>query len=131
MFTLINQYLSTKKLNASADLPEALLEELVDLVESPLLLQGSLDQSFLELPAEVLSTVMRVHQRYIPLYKSNAKRDPLALSAKASLLPTFLCVSNGLPSAENVVRILPPLNVKKNEIDIALKIINKVCKDLK
>ena len=30
-------------------------------------------------------------------------------------------------AAENVVRILPPLNVKKNGIDQALKIINKVC----
>ena len=28
---------------------------------------------------------------------------------------------------ENVVRILPPLNVKKSELDLALKIINKVC----
>ena len=32
-------------------------------------------------------------------------------------------------AAENVIRILPPLNVKKNEIDKALKIINKVCQD--
>jgi acetylornithine/N-succinyldiaminopimelate aminotransferase len=32
-----------------------------------------------------------------------------------------------IKAAENVVRILPPLNVKKNEIDQALKIINKVC----
>ena len=30
-------------------------------------------------------------------------------------------------AAENVIRILPPLNVKKREIDIALKIIKKVC----
>jgi len=30
-------------------------------------------------------------------------------------------------AAENVVRILPPLNVKKNEINQALKIIQKVC----
>ena len=30
-------------------------------------------------------------------------------------------------AAENVVRILPPLNVKKSEIDQAIKIINKVC----
>ena len=30
-------------------------------------------------------------------------------------------------AAENVVRILPPLNVKKKEIDLALKIINNVC----
>ena len=34
-------------------------------------------------------------------------------------------------AAENVVRILPPLNVKKNEIYQALKIINKVCLELK
>mgnify|MGYP001176133059 CR=1 FL=1 len=34
-------------------------------------------------------------------------------------------------AAENVVRVLPPLNVKKNELDQALKIINKVCTNLK
>ena len=34
-------------------------------------------------------------------------------------------------AAENVVRILPPLNVKKKEIDLALKIIDKVCSDYK
>ena len=32
-------------------------------------------------------------------------------------------------AAENVVRILPPLNVKKSEIDLALKIIDKVCSE--
>ena len=31
-------------------------------------------------------------------------------------------------SGENTIRILPPLNVKKLEIDIAIKIIRKVCK---
>ncbi len=30
-------------------------------------------------------------------------------------------------AAENVIRILPPLNVKKTEIDLALRIIKKVC----
>ena len=30
-------------------------------------------------------------------------------------------------AAENVIRILPPLNVKKQEIDLAIKIIKKVC----
>ena len=34
-------------------------------------------------------------------------------------------------AAENVIRILPPLNVKKREIDIALKIISKVCNEIK
>ena len=32
-------------------------------------------------------------------------------------------------AAENVIRILPPLNVKKSEIDQALKIIKKVCNE--
>jgi len=30
-------------------------------------------------------------------------------------------------AAENVIRILPPLNVKKHEIDFAIKIITKIC----
>ncbi len=34
-------------------------------------------------------------------------------------------------AAENVIRVLPPLNVKKNEIDDALKIISKVCNNFK
>jgi acetylornithine/N-succinyldiaminopimelate aminotransferase len=34
-------------------------------------------------------------------------------------------------AAENVVRILPPLNVKRQEIDVALKVINKVCLEIK
>jgi acetylornithine/N-succinyldiaminopimelate aminotransferase len=34
-------------------------------------------------------------------------------------------------AAENVVRILPPLNVKTKEIDIALEIIDKVCSEIK
>ena len=33
-------------------------------------------------------------------------------------------------AAENVVRILPPLNVKKYEINLGIKIIRKVCKEL-
>ncbi len=34
-------------------------------------------------------------------------------------------------AAENVVRVLPPLNVKKSELDEALKIIDKVCSQFK
>jgi len=33
-------------------------------------------------------------------------------------------------AGENVVRILPPLNVKKQEIDLGIKIIRKVCNEL-
>ena len=33
-------------------------------------------------------------------------------------------------AAENVVRVLPPLNVKKSEINLSLRIIKKVCSEL-
>ena len=85
--------------NADADLPETLFQELIDLVESPTLLEGHFDEHYLGLPAEVLSTVMRSHQRYVPLYAKGHNLDPLALDARASLLPRFLCVSNALPEA--------------------------------
>ncbi len=35
-----------------------------------------------------------------------------------------------IKAAENVVRILPPLNVNKSEVDLAIQIIRKVCKEL-
>ena len=34
-------------------------------------------------------------------------------------------------AGENVIRILPPLTVKKKEIDLAIRIIKKVCKEYK
>ena len=34
-------------------------------------------------------------------------------------------------AAENVIRLLPPLNVKKKNIDEAVAILNKVCKTYK
>ena len=34
-------------------------------------------------------------------------------------------------AGENVIRLLPPLTVKKQEIDLAIKIIKKVCKEYK
>lgn len=89
---------------ARPDFPEELFEELVDLVESPSLIEGSVEQRFLDLPPEVLSTVMRSHQRYVPLRRLEAAEDPLALSAQASLLPRFICVGNGLPEAAATVR---------------------------
>ena len=36
-----------------------------------------------------------------------------------------------IKAADNVIRILPPLNVKKTEIDLSIKIIRKVCKEYK
>jgi glycyl-tRNA synthetase beta chain len=90
--------------NGFADLPPGLLDELVDLVESPQLIEGTIEERFLALPPEVLSTVMRAHQRYVPLTRADAPADPLALEASASLLPRFLCIGNGLPQAADTIR---------------------------
>ncbi|KZR64049.1 glycine--tRNA ligase subunit beta [Prochlorococcus sp. MIT 1306] len=104
--TLIRHAIDTAAagLEACPDCPDDLFEELTDLVEAPLLLEGAFAESYLDLPAEVLSTVMRVHQRYVPLYRLDAVKDPLALDAKSSLLPRFLCISNGLAKASDPVR---------------------------
>jgi glycyl-tRNA synthetase beta chain len=91
-------------LQGRPDLPDNLFEELTDLVEAPLLIEGSVDAHYLGLPAEVLSTVMRAHQRYVPLYRQDAAVDPLDLDARTSLLPTFLFIGNGLPAATDTVR---------------------------
>lgn len=87
------------------DLPGALFDELVDLVEAPQVLTGSLDERYLALPPEVLSTVMRSHQRYVPLGRPGALPDSLALEARDSLLCRFLFVANGRdPAAADTVR---------------------------
>jgi len=91
-------------LEAQADLPEQLFDELTDLVETPLVLEGQIEPGYLKLPAEVLSTVMRSHQRYVPLYRLDGVIDPLALEASACLLPRFLCVGNGLSTSLETVR---------------------------
>ena len=57
----------------------------------------------------------------IQLYKNQAKFIEKLMDKKLLTIR----------AAENVVRILPPLNVKKIELDQAIKIINKVCTEFK
>jgi glycyl-tRNA synthetase beta chain len=47
--------------------PAGVLEELVYLVESPVVLEGRFDERFLQLPERVVQTAMQSHQRYFPL----------------------------------------------------------------
>ena len=62
-----------------------LIDEVVNLVESPTPILGSFQAEFLALPKEVLVMVMRKHQRYFPV------EDP----ATGELLPHFITVANG------------------------------------
>ena len=47
--------------------PLGVLGEVVFLVERPLVLGGSFDERFLQLPRRVVETAMQAHQRYFPL----------------------------------------------------------------
>jgi glycyl-tRNA synthetase beta chain len=47
--------------------PLGKLDEVVHLVESPQVLEGSFDERFLQLPERLIVTAMQAHQRYFPL----------------------------------------------------------------
>jgi glycyl-tRNA synthetase beta chain len=47
--------------------PAGVLEEVVYLVESPVVLEGRFDERFTQLPERVVDTAMQSHQRYFPL----------------------------------------------------------------
>ena len=52
---------------------DELVDEVTNLVELPLSFCGEFDKSFLEIPAEVLITSMRYHQKYFPLFDRDGK----------------------------------------------------------
>ncbi|WP_267036927.1 glycine--tRNA ligase [Streptomyces sp. NBC_00091] len=62
----------------------ALIDEITNLVESPTPILGNFDPKYLTLPADILVTVMRKHQRYLPV-----------VDADGSMLPHFVAVANG------------------------------------
>ncbi len=64
---------------------EALMEEVVHLVEWPTPFLGRFDEAFLEVPAPVLTTSMKVHQRYFPVTDHTGH-----------LMPYFIGVRNGI-----------------------------------
>lgn len=47
--------------------PGGVIEEVVHLVESPIVLEGRFDERFLQLPRDVVVAAMQSHQRYFPL----------------------------------------------------------------
>ncbi len=71
----------------------ALLHTLVYLTEYPTPVRGSFDRSFLALPKEILSTVMRHHQRYFSV-----------LNLNGSLAPEFVAVTNTDGDPEGLIR---------------------------
>ncbi|NKB36607.1 MAG: glycine--tRNA ligase subunit beta [Gammaproteobacteria bacterium] len=72
-----------KELGGEAIIDPALLEEVTSLVEWPVPVSGNFDESFLELPQEVLIASMQDHQKYFPVKGKDQK-----------LLPHFITVAN-------------------------------------
>ena len=99
---LINS--SSKKLNLYPDLDDELIDELTDLVESPNLVVGSFSDEYLTLPSEVLCTVMKSHQRYIPLFNGDKYINKLDINSKDILSTNFLCISNGLEESQEIIK---------------------------
>jgi len=97
--SLINE--ASNLLNLKPDLSEGLLNELTDLVEWPDLIIGKFSDEFLDLPVEVLSTVMKSHQRYVPLLLKNKSFSKLDLSSEKNISTTFCVISNGLEESNN------------------------------
>ncbi len=69
-----------------------LLDEVINLLEYPHALLGSFDDNFLNMPPEVITTVLIHHQRNFPLYDSEGR-----------LKPNFLTVSNIIPNDDKLV----------------------------
>ena len=75
--------------------PDAdLLETLTYITEWPTAISGDFDPSYLELPAEVLTTVMRHHQKYFSVEKS-----------AGVLAPHFVAVMNTSGDPEGLVKL--------------------------
>jgi glycyl-tRNA synthetase beta chain len=74
-----------EQVKGKAVLDEDLLEEICGLVESPKAILCEFSKKYLEVPSLVLKTVMKVHQRYIPIANLNNSEE---------LTPYFIVISN-------------------------------------
>ena len=72
-----------KNKNLELDNDQKLMNELVGLVEWPIVYLGEIDESFMDVPKEILSSAMRKHQRYVSLYNKDR-----------SLSTNYIIVSN-------------------------------------
>jgi len=66
-----------------------LLVEVANLVESPTALRGNFEPEYLKLPSDILISVMKVHQRYFPIFGAPDT------DRAGQLLPHFIAVRNG------------------------------------
>ncbi|MBD2453792.1 glycine--tRNA ligase subunit beta [Nostoc sp. FACHB-87] len=85
---------AVNSVNGSTEIYPDLLTEVTNLVEWPSPVVGKFDAEFLNLPTEVITTVMVSHQRYFPVFKGENHQE---------LLPNFITVSNGDPTKSDII----------------------------
>lgn len=81
------------KLNGRIIGDERLLEEVVYINEYPTIVRGTFEEHFLQLPREILITVMKEHQKYFAVEDEHGK-----------LLPYFLAVMNTASDPKGLIR---------------------------
>jgi len=89
-----------------AIIEDGLLSEVANLVEMPTAVMGGFNQEFLELPRDVLISVMKKHQRYFPV---TLTPTPLPQGEgqgvrEGKLLPHFIAIRNGDDIGVDTVR---------------------------
>ncbi|MBW4644259.1 MAG: glycine--tRNA ligase subunit beta [Goleter apudmare HA4340-LM2] len=87
---------SVQKLHGYAEIYPDLLEEVTNLVEWPSSVVGKFEAEFLNLPTEVITTVMVSHQRYFPVFTTADSKE---------LLPNFITIANGDPKKADIIAV--------------------------
>lgn len=82
------------KIGGTAHIDEELLDTVTYLVEYPVVLKGDFEESFLDLPKEVLISVMKNHQKYFPVESGDGD---------GGLLPHFIFVAGTKAGDDSVV----------------------------
>ena len=85
---------AAQKLSGYAPIDKDLWEEVTNLVEWPTAVVGKIEQEFLSLPSEVVTTVMVTHQRYFPVFTNEGE---------GKLLPNFITISNGDSNKSDII----------------------------
>jgi glycyl-tRNA synthetase beta chain len=84
---------AAKKAGGAVLEDNGLVEEVVNLVEYPIVIRGSFEDEYLELPPQIIINAMREHQRYFSI-----------IGKDGALLPAFITIANTPVKDESVVR---------------------------
>ncbi|NER48681.1 MAG: glycine--tRNA ligase subunit beta [Symploca sp. SIO1A3] len=85
---------AAQKLGGYTPMYPDLWAEVTNLVEWPTAVIGKFDSEFLDLPLEVVTTVMVTHQRYFPVFQD---------TTATKLTPHFITIGNGDPAKSEII----------------------------